>query len=131
MMLQLETQVVTGTATSVSSVNAANAVTVISAEKLNRAPAQTIDYALQGKIPGAIVTQNSGAPGGGVQVQLRGVSTINSSFLPLCMQSISVGDARPSYFALMVAALLSAGAMLSASVPSMTGHIPPAAGLVP
>jgi TonB-linked SusC/RagA family outer membrane protein len=82
-VLQLETQVVTGTATSVSSVNAANAVTVISGEKLTRAPAQTIDYALQGKIPGAIVTQNSGAPGGGVQVQLRGVSTINASFLPL------------------------------------------------
>jgi TonB-linked SusC/RagA family outer membrane protein len=82
-VLQLETQVVTGTATSVSSVNAANAVTVISGDKLNRAPAQTIDYALQGKIPGAIVTQNSGAPGGGVQVQLRGVSTINASFLPL------------------------------------------------
>jgi len=82
-VLQLETQVVTGTATSVSSVNAANAVTVISGDKLTRAPAQTIDYALQGKIPGAIVTQNSGAPGGGVQVQLRGVSTINASFLPL------------------------------------------------
>ncbi|HYS69741.1 MAG TPA: TonB-dependent receptor plug domain-containing protein, partial [Gemmatimonadaceae bacterium] len=82
-VLQLETQVVTGTATTVSSVNAANAVTVVSGEKLNRTPAQTIDYALQGKIPGAIITQNSGAPGGGVQVQLRGVSTINSSFLPL------------------------------------------------
>ena len=82
-VLQLETQVVTGTATTVSSVNAANAVTVISGDQLNRAPSQTIDYALQGKIPGAIVTQNSGAPGGGVQVQLRGVSTINASFLPL------------------------------------------------
>src|SRR6266853_656932 len=82
-VLQLETQVVTGTATTVSSVNAANAVTVISGEKLNRAPAQTIDYALQGKIPGAVVTQNSGAPGGGVQVQLRGVSTINSNSLQL------------------------------------------------
>ncbi|HXN76656.1 MAG TPA: SusC/RagA family TonB-linked outer membrane protein [Gemmatimonadaceae bacterium] len=82
-VLQLETQVVTGTATTVSSVNAANAVTVVSGEKLNRVPAQTIDYALQGKIPGAIVTQNSGAPGGGVQIQLRGVSTINAGFLPL------------------------------------------------
>jgi TonB-linked SusC/RagA family outer membrane protein len=82
-VLQLETQVITGTATTVSSANAANAVTVVSGEKLNRAPAQTIDYALQGKIPGAVITQNSGAPGGGVQVQLRGVSTINASFLPL------------------------------------------------
>jgi len=82
-ILQLETQVVTGTATTVSSVNAANAVTVISGEKLNKVPAQTIDYALQGKIPGALVTQNSGAPGGGVQVQLRGVSTINASYQPI------------------------------------------------
>ena len=82
-VLQLETQVITGTATTVSSANAANAVTVVSGEKLNKVPAQTIDYALQGKIPGAVITQNSGAPGGGVQVQLRGVSTINASFLPL------------------------------------------------
>jgi TonB-dependent starch-binding outer membrane protein SusC len=82
-VLQLETQVVTGNATSVSSVNAANAVTVVSGDKLNRVAAQTIDYALQGKIPGAVITQNSGAPGGGVQIQLRGVSTINAGFLPL------------------------------------------------
>jgi TonB-linked SusC/RagA family outer membrane protein len=82
-VLQLETQVVTGTATTVSSVNAANAVTVVTGEKLNKVPAQTIDYALQGKVPGAIITQNSGAPGGGVQIQLRGVSTINASFQPL------------------------------------------------
>jgi TonB-dependent starch-binding outer membrane protein SusC len=82
-VLELETQVVTGTATTVSSVNAANAVTVVTGEKLNKVPAQTIDYALQGKVPGALITQNSGAPGGGVQIQLRGVSTINASFQPL------------------------------------------------
>lgn len=82
-VLQLETQVVTGTATTVSSVNAANAVTVVSSERLNRVPAQTIDYALQGKVPGALISQNSGAPGGGTQIQLRGVSTLNAGFQPL------------------------------------------------
>ena len=82
-VLQLEEQVVTGTATTVSSVNAANAVAVVSGEKLNRVPAQTVDNALQGKVSGAIITQNSGAPGGGTQIQVRGVSTINSSFSPL------------------------------------------------
>ena len=82
-VLQLETQVVTGTATTVSSVNAANAVTVVSAERLNRVPAQTVDQALQGKVPGALIRQNSGAPGGGTQIQLRGVSTLNASFQPL------------------------------------------------
>lgn len=82
-VLQLEEQVVTGTATTVSSVNAANAVAVVSGDKLNRVPAQTVDNALQGKVPGAIITQNSGAPGGGTQIQVRGVSTINASFSPL------------------------------------------------
>jgi TonB-linked SusC/RagA family outer membrane protein len=74
---------VTGAATTVSSANAANAVTVVSSERLNRVPSQTIDQALQGKIPGALITQNSGAPGGGTQIQLRGISTINAGFQPL------------------------------------------------
>ena len=82
-VLQLETQVVTGAATTVSSVNAANAVTVVSSERLNRVPAQTVDHALQGKVPGALITQNSGAVGGGTQIQLRGISTLNAGFQPL------------------------------------------------
>jgi len=82
-VLQLETQVVTGQATSVSSRNAANAITVVSGENLNRAPAQVIDQALQGKVAGATITQNSGAPGGGSQIQLRGVTSVNASSSPL------------------------------------------------
>ena len=83
-VLQLEAQVVTGTATSVSRANAANAVATVSAEQLvGRAPAQTVDNALQGKVAGAIISTNSGAPGGGSQVQLRGVTSINSNSSPL------------------------------------------------
>lgn len=82
-VLQLETQVITGTTTSVSSANAANAVAVVSGEQLNRAPTPTIENALQGKIPGAVISTNSGAPGGGSQIQLRGVTSINASSSPL------------------------------------------------
>jgi TonB-dependent starch-binding outer membrane protein SusC len=82
-VLQLETQVVTGAATSVSSVNAANDVTVVNTEQLNRVPSQTIDQALQGKVPGAIISTNSGAPGGGTQIQIRGTSTVLGNFSPL------------------------------------------------
>ena len=78
-VLQLETQVITGTTTTVSSVNAANAVSVVTTEALNRVPAQTVDNALQGKVAGATITQNNGAPGGGTQIQLRGVSDISSA----------------------------------------------------
>jgi TonB-dependent starch-binding outer membrane protein SusC len=82
-VLELDKQVITGTATTVSSINSANAVTVVTAENLNRVPSQTLDQALQGKISGAVITSNSGAPGGGTQIQLRGVSTVNAGFSPL------------------------------------------------
>ncbi len=82
-VLELDKMVVTGVATTVSSQNAANAVAVVSAADLTNAPAQTIETDLQGKIPGAVITTNSGAPGGGSQVQLRGVTSINASSSPL------------------------------------------------
>jgi TonB-linked SusC/RagA family outer membrane protein len=82
-VLELERQVVTGTTTSISSVNAANAVASVSGDQLNKAPTPTIENALQGKIPGAVISQNSGAPGGGMQVQLRGTTSINANSSPL------------------------------------------------
>jgi TonB-linked SusC/RagA family outer membrane protein len=82
-ILQLETQVVTGQATTVSRANAANSVAVVNTEQLNRVPQQTVENALQGKVPGATITSNSGAPGGGMQLQLRGNNTINGNYQPL------------------------------------------------
>jgi len=82
-VLELERMVVTGTTTMVSSANAANSVAAVSGEQLNKAPTPTIENALQGKIPGAVISTNSGAPGGGAQVQLRGVTSINASSTPL------------------------------------------------
>jgi TonB-dependent starch-binding outer membrane protein SusC len=81
--LELEEVVVTGQGTSVSSKNAANAVTVISNAEINRVPQPNVENALQGKIPGAVITANSGAPGGGMQVTIRGANTVNGAFLPL------------------------------------------------
>jgi outer membrane receptor protein involved in Fe transport len=83
-VLQLEAEVVTGVATTVSSQNSANAVSVVDAASVSRVPAPTIENALQGKIPGALIQQNNGgAPGGGLQIQIRGVTSINSNASPL------------------------------------------------
>ena len=81
---RLSEVVVTGLATSVKRSNAANSVASISAKQLtgNTRP-QTLDGALQGKFAGAQITANSGAPGGGFSVRLRGVSSINLSSEPL------------------------------------------------
>jgi TonB-linked SusC/RagA family outer membrane protein len=82
-VFKLEEIVITGQATGVERRNLPNAVATVSASELNRAPAQTFESALQGKIPGAYIQANSGAPGGGYQLNLRGVSTINASVDPL------------------------------------------------
>ena len=82
--LKLETQVVTGVATTISSRNAANAVAVVNSDQINEVPAPTLENALQSKIPGAIVEQNNGgAPGGGLQVQIRGITSIEADASPL------------------------------------------------
>lgn len=81
---RLDEVVVTGLATSVKRRNLSNAVATISSKQLNGvAPAQTFDAALNGKIPGAYINANSGAPGGGLSVKLRGVTSIFGNTQPL------------------------------------------------
>ena len=47
-------------------------------------PAPTVENAIQGQVPGALIAQNNGgAPGGGMQVQIRGITSINANASPL------------------------------------------------
>ena len=90
---RLEEVVVTGQATGVERQNLPNAVATVSASELTRAPTPTLESALQGKIPGANIQANSGAPGGGIQVNLRGVSTVIGEVDPLfVVDGIVVSD---------------------------------------
>jgi TonB-linked SusC/RagA family outer membrane protein len=82
-VLKLEQTVVTGQATGVSKKNLANDVSVVNADELNEVQTQTLEQSLQGKVAGADIQSNSGAPGGGMQVRLRGVSSIIGSSDPL------------------------------------------------
>jgi len=92
-VFKLEEIVITGQATGVENRNLANAVSTVSGAELTRAPTSTVESALQGKIPGATIQSNSGAPGGGVQVNLRGVSTIIGDIEPLfVVDGIPVSD---------------------------------------
>ncbi len=80
----LDEIVVTGLATSVKRSNSANAVASISSEELTGlTPPQTLDGALQGKFTGALITKSSGAPGGGISIKLRGVTSVNGNSQPL------------------------------------------------
>ncbi|MFQ5603277.1 MAG: SusC/RagA family TonB-linked outer membrane protein [bacterium] len=82
-ILKTSEVVITGLATSVKKRNLANSVGTVSAKELIPAPAQTLERALNGKIAGIAISQNTGAPGGGINVNLRGLSTIQGETQPL------------------------------------------------
>lgn len=82
-VLKVSEIVVTGLATSVKKRNLANSVGTVSAKELIPAPAQTLERALSGKMAGLTISQNTGAPGGGISVNLRGTSTILGEIQPL------------------------------------------------
>ena len=54
-------------------------ISSVSSEQLAKVPVTTTDQALQGRAAGVQVTNNDGAPGAGVQVQIRGIGTFGSS----------------------------------------------------
>lgn len=79
----LEGIVVTGTGAPTQRRALGNSVAVVGGPEITQAKAVTIDAALAGKIPGAQITANSGTPGGGVSVRLRGTSSITGGAEPL------------------------------------------------
>lgn len=82
-VLMLNQEIITGQATSISRANSASDVGFVGGEQLTRAHAATVDNALQGKVAGVEITSNSGAPGGGMQIRMRGVTSIFGNSAPL------------------------------------------------
>lgn len=80
---KLDEVVVLGSTVRVTRKELGNAVTSLKAEGLNRAKPVDVSSALQGKIAGAQVSQNSGDPAGGFSIKLRGTSSILGSSDPL------------------------------------------------
>lgn len=54
-------------------------VASVSPEKLNQGVSQSVSHALQGQAAGVTVIQNSGEPGGGVEIRIRGAGSINDN----------------------------------------------------
>ena len=75
--------VIEGRAPSFTKENITGGGSVIDGKDLNRVSAPTLDAAMVGKLAGANMQANSGAPGGGAQLRLRGISTINGQSSPL------------------------------------------------
>lgn len=75
--------VVTGVASSIKKANSPTSIGTISEKELLPAPAQTVDQAFAGKFAGVSIRQNTGAPGGGNSITLRGATTLLGGSQPL------------------------------------------------
>jgi TonB-dependent SusC/RagA subfamily outer membrane receptor len=82
-VLELSQVVTTATRTETERAQLGATLATVSGDALSNAVTPQIDVALSGKVPGALVTQNSGTPGGGTSVRIRGLSTISRSAEPL------------------------------------------------
>jgi TonB-linked SusC/RagA family outer membrane protein len=82
--LNLTEVVVTGSAAPTEKRKLGTSIASVDSTTLSRAQSVTVDQALQGKVPGAQITQNSGGPGGGgISVRLRGTNSFISGSDPL------------------------------------------------
>lgn len=59
------------------------AVASVKSESFKNQPVLGVDQAMQGRIAGVQVSQNSGTPGGGIQVRVRGATSLSASNEPL------------------------------------------------
>lgn len=80
----LDRVVVTGSATLTTVRALGTSVASVGGDQVSASGAVTVDQALQGKMAGAQITQNSGNPGGGgLSVRLRGTGSLISGSEPL------------------------------------------------
>ena len=80
--LLLEELVVTGYGTE-RRANVAGAVSSLRTEKITAIPVTSVNQALQGRMAGIQINQNSGTPGGAMTVRVRGASSISGGNDPL------------------------------------------------
>lgn len=64
-------------------VNLTSAQTSVSAKEIEKTINTTVEQAIQGRAAGVYVTQNSGQPGGGISVNIRGINSITGNTEPL------------------------------------------------
>ncbi len=81
--LNLDEVVVIGSSLRQSRKQLGNTVNSVTSKQLTNTGSGNLAAALQGKVPGAQITQTSGVPYGGVSIRMRGTSTIKGSSEPL------------------------------------------------
>ncbi len=82
-VMNMDEVIVTGVSAGTTRKQLGSYISTVKADDLTKGATGNVLAALQGKTAGAQIIQNSGDPGGGMSVRLRGISSINSSSEPL------------------------------------------------
>ncbi|NQU87527.1 MAG: SusC/RagA family TonB-linked outer membrane protein, partial [Mariniphaga sp.] len=70
------------------------AVSVVNSKEISALPVSNVSEALQGKATGVSVTQNTGAPGTGTSIRIRGTGTINNNSPLYIIDGVPTKDAN-------------------------------------
>lgn len=104
-VLKMDEIVVIGSSLRQSRKQLGNTVNSVSAKQLTNTGSGNLGASLQGKVPGAQISQTSGDPSGGISVRMRGTSTIKGSSEPLyVIDGVIVSNATTNVTNLNVAA---------------------------
>jgi len=96
-ILGLDEVVIVGYGTAKRS-NLTTAQTSVTSKEIEKTVNTTLEQAIQGRAAGVYITQNSGQPGGGISVAVRGVSSINGSTEPLyVIDGVQIPGSQVSY----------------------------------
>ncbi|WP_429061532.1 SusC/RagA family TonB-linked outer membrane protein [Chitinophaga sp. W2I13] len=68
------------------------AISSVSGDEIRKTQPVTFDQALQGKVPGLVVQQISGQPGGAVSIQIRGLSSFGGGSPMYVIDGIIIGS---------------------------------------
>jgi TonB-linked SusC/RagA family outer membrane protein len=79
----LDEVVVTGSTLKQAKRELGNNISTVGEDALQRSGSSNLFSALQGKVPGAQITQNSGDPAGGMTIRMRGVKSLSGNSDPL------------------------------------------------
>lgn len=99
----LDEVVVTGSTIKSTRRQLGNAINSVNSTELQKSGSSNLFSALQGKVPGAQITQNSGDPAGGMTIRLRGIKSLQGNSDPLYVIDgviVSNSSANVSQFAL-------------------------------
>ena len=96
----LDEVVVVGYGKSVKKEDLTGAISVVGVKDLEKSPLINVDQALQGRASGVQLTQNSGAPGAGLKIRVRGSNSITGSNSPLVVVDglidVDINSVNPS-----------------------------------